>query len=61
MDEQDQLLQKVLAANDTEGIAEGERGDDAKGNFGKVRSRQLYVYHVFIANNYSRHKIRVIH
>ena len=27
IEEQDQLLQKVLAANDTEGLAEGERED----------------------------------
>lgn len=30
MEEQDQLLQKVLAANDTDAVAEGERGDDPK-------------------------------
>ena len=45
MEEQDQLLQKVLAANDTDAIAEGERGDDPKAAFSmKVRSMQLMVY-----------------
>lgn len=45
MEEQDQLLQKVLAANDTDAIAEGERGDDPKAAFSmKVRSMQLMVH-----------------
>ena len=36
MQEQDQLLQKVLAANDSEAVAEGEREDTKIGLSMKV-------------------------
>lgn len=47
MEEQDQLLQKVLAANDSEGIAEGDRDDMKSGLSMKVCACVLY-YNVLV-------------